>query len=76
MKKLKDPLEPLERLFDRVCVLGTRLRQLNLERLAGWVGAISTWLKGELAVYCYFDNDEAGYAAQDALRLKQMMTEG
>lgn len=24
------------------------------------------------ALYCYFDNDEAGYAAIDALRLKAM----
>ena len=46
------------------------------ERLAGWAGAISAWRKEGLDVYCYFDNDEAAYAAQDALRLKQMMTVG
>jgi uncharacterized protein YecE (DUF72 family) len=45
-------------------------------RLAGWAGAFSTWLKQGLDVYCYFDNDEAGYAVQDALKLQQMMTEG
>jgi uncharacterized protein YecE (DUF72 family) len=33
-------------------------------------------VKEGLDVYCYFDNDEAGYAAQDALRLQQMMLEG
>ena len=46
------------------------------ELLAGWAGTFSAWLKEGLDVYCYFDNDEVGYAAQDALRLKQMMTEG
>ncbi len=45
-------------------------------RLAGWANAFSTWLKQGLDVYCYFDNDEAGYAVQDALKLQQMMTEG
>jgi uncharacterized protein YecE (DUF72 family) len=44
-------------------------------RLAGWAGAFSTWLKEGLAIYCYFDNDEVGYAVQDALSLQQMMTE-
>jgi len=43
------------------------------ERLAGWAGAFSAWLREGLTVYCYFDNDEAGYAAQDALGLQQMM---
>lgn len=45
------------------------------ERLAGWAGAFSAWLKEGLEVYCYFDNDEAGYALQDASRLRQMMEE-
>jgi uncharacterized protein YecE (DUF72 family) len=163
MKKLKDPREPLERLFERVSVLGTKLGpilfqlpprwRLNAERLegvlkilpenhryafefrdyswfdgdvygllakhraafcvydldgrtspkeitadfayvrlhgpdgpyrgrygakrlAGWADVFSTWLKEGLDVYCYFDNDEAAYATQDALRLQKMMTEG
>jgi uncharacterized protein YecE (DUF72 family) len=46
------------------------------ERLPGWAGTFSAWLEEGLDVYCYFDNDEAGYAAQDALELRQMMTEG
>jgi uncharacterized protein YecE (DUF72 family) len=46
------------------------------QRLAEWTDDFSAWLKEGLAVYCYFDNDEAGYAVQDALRLQQMMTEG
>jgi uncharacterized protein YecE (DUF72 family) len=45
------------------------------ERLARWAGTFSVWLKEGLDVYCYFDNDEAGYAAQDALELARMMEE-
>ena len=45
------------------------------QRLAGWDSTISAWLKEGLDVYCYFDNDEAGYAAQDALELARMMEE-
>ena len=45
------------------------------EQLARWAGTFSAWLKGGLDVYCYFDNDEAGYAAQDALELARMMKE-
>jgi uncharacterized protein YecE (DUF72 family) len=48
----------------------------GVKRLTGWAGVISGWLKEGLDVYCYFDNDEAGYAVQDALGLQQMMTEG
>jgi uncharacterized protein YecE (DUF72 family) len=43
------------------------------ETLAGWAGAISTWRREGRDVYCYFDNDEAGYAPQDALRLLNML---
>jgi uncharacterized protein YecE (DUF72 family) len=43
------------------------------KRLAGWASVFSAWLKEGLDVYCYFDNDEAAYATQDALRLQKMM---
>jgi uncharacterized protein YecE (DUF72 family) len=46
------------------------------QELAGWGAKFSTWLKEGLPVYCYLDNDEGGYAVQDALRLRQMMMEG
>jgi uncharacterized protein YecE (DUF72 family) len=46
------------------------------QRLAGWASTFSAWRKERLEIYCYFDNDEAGYAAQDALKLQRMMTEG
>jgi len=41
--------------------------------LAGWTGAISAWTAQGKTVYCYFDNDEAGYAAQNALELQEMV---
>lgn len=43
------------------------------ETLAGWAGAIAAWRREGKDVYCYFDNDEAGYAPQDALRLQGML---
>jgi uncharacterized protein YecE (DUF72 family) len=46
--------------------------QYSEEALAGWAGFLRLWQKKVKALYCYFDNDEAGYAAQDALRLKAM----
>jgi hypothetical protein len=48
----------------------------DVNRLAGWANVFSAWLKEGLDVYCYFDNDEAGYAVQDVQSLQQMMTEG
>ena len=40
--------------------------------LEEWAGDFSVWAREGKEIYCYFDNDEAGYAAQDALRLKAM----
>ncbi|MBV8808839.1 MAG: DUF72 domain-containing protein [Acidobacteriaceae bacterium] len=42
--------------------------------LADWSERISKWKRDLKAVYVYFDNDQAGYAAQDALRLKSLVT--
>jgi uncharacterized protein YecE (DUF72 family) len=41
--------------------------------LSGWAGAMSAWAASGKDVYCYFDNDEHGYAAQNALRLQEML---
>lgn len=49
--------------------------QYSIKQLAGWAGAFSTWTSQGKTVYCYFDNDEAGYAAIDAGNLRNM-TEG
>lgn len=41
--------------------------------LTGWASAIRAWQKQGISSYCYFDNDEAGYAAQNALTLAAML---
>lgn len=38
-----------------------------------WAGLIKTWLKEGKEVFCYFDNDEAGYAVKNALELKKRL---
>jgi uncharacterized protein YecE (DUF72 family) len=43
------------------------------QRLAGWAGALSAWVEQGKEIFCYFDNDEAGYAALDAVDLRDMM---
>jgi uncharacterized protein YecE (DUF72 family) len=47
----------------------------STQSLAGWAGAVSAWLARGLRVYCYFDNDEAGHAARNALELQAMLEE-
>jgi uncharacterized protein YecE (DUF72 family) len=46
----------------------------DIPTLSGWVGAFYAWIEQGREVFCYFDNDEAGYAPQNALRLQEMMT--
>jgi uncharacterized protein YecE (DUF72 family) len=41
--------------------------------LLGWADDFAKWKKKANNIYCYFDNDEKGYAAMDALRLKKMV---
>jgi len=41
-------------------------------RLQRWSDQIGNWARKLRAVYIYFDNDEAGFAAQNALTLKRM----
>ena len=40
--------------------------------LAGWAGAFHKWRSSGKDVYCYFDNDQNGYAPKDAIKLKKM----
>jgi uncharacterized protein YecE (DUF72 family) len=42
--------------------------------LAGWAGALSSWARKGLDIYCYFDNDQRGYAASNALSLRRMLS--
>jgi uncharacterized protein YecE (DUF72 family) len=44
------------------------------QTLAGWAGEISAWTSQGKEVFCYFDNDEAGYAPQNALSLKKLLS--
>jgi uncharacterized protein YecE (DUF72 family) len=41
--------------------------------LASWTSAFSNWSRRGKRVYCYFDNDQAGYAPKNALRLQAML---
>lgn len=47
--------------------------QYDQKTLSGWAGAFSTWHRQGKEIFCYFDNDQAGYAVQDALRLQKML---
>jgi uncharacterized protein YecE (DUF72 family) len=71
-------LSPLEVTADFVYIRlhgpgGPYQGQYDDATLAAWAGAISAWSREGREVFCYFDNDEAGYAAQDALRLQDML---
>lgn len=44
-----------------------------VQTLAGWAGACTAWATRGHAVYCYFDNDQCGYAAHNAARLQAML---
>lgn len=42
------------------------------DALAAWARQIAEWQRRLHTVYCYFDNDDSGYAARNALRLKEL----
>jgi len=48
--------------------------QYDVQTLAGWAGAFSTWARRGKEIFCYFDNDQHGYAAIDAKRLEEMLS--
>lgn len=43
------------------------------QTLAGWAGAFTAWVRQGREIFCFFDNDEAGYAVQNALQLQGMV---
>ncbi|HEQ98914.1 MAG TPA: DUF72 domain-containing protein [candidate division Zixibacteria bacterium] len=43
------------------------------ETLAGWRGAFEAWSDSGKEIYMYFDNDQDGYAAQNARELQEML---
>jgi uncharacterized protein YecE (DUF72 family) len=42
------------------------------KNLSDWADFIKSWIKKSKDVYCYFDNDQNGYAAKNALELKEL----
>lgn len=44
--------------------------------LSSWAGAIASWAGQGLDVYCYFDNDQEGFAVRNALELQEMVRNG
>ena len=45
----------------------------SVKQLRGWARRITRWQTALKAVYVYFDNDQAGYAAKNAAQLKSML---
>ncbi|MDW7773900.1 MAG: DUF72 domain-containing protein [Desulfobulbaceae bacterium] len=45
----------------------------GIESLTGWAGAFTAWQRQGREIFCYFDNDEKGYAAVNALELLGML---
>ena len=43
------------------------------DALRTWAKRIAAWAKQGLDVYCYFDNDDRGFAPKNALRLKELL---
>jgi uncharacterized protein YecE (DUF72 family) len=47
----------------------------STQELSGWAGAFSSWSSQGKEIFCYFDNDQAGYAVQNAAELQAMLPE-
>ena len=43
------------------------------ETLGAWAARIRDWRKDLRGIYLYFDNDQGGYAAENALELKRLL---
>jgi uncharacterized protein YecE (DUF72 family) len=46
----------------------------SIDRLRRWSKQVEDWAKDLAGIYIYCDNDQAGYAARNALALKQLVT--
>ena len=53
--------------------LGKYQESYSSDRLRRWTKQVEDWTKDLAAIYIYFDNDQAGHAAQNALDLKGMV---
>ena len=45
----------------------------DVQTLAGWAGAFSSWLREGKVIFCYFDNDMKAFAVDNALELNSML---
>lgn len=45
----------------------------GIETLSSWADVFSRWVQEGKDIYCYFDNDELGYAAQNAADLQELV---
>lgn len=43
------------------------------QELEKWYGTLDGWARDSVDVYCYFDNDERGFAAINALELQELV---
>ena len=42
-------------------------------QLTSWARKFHNWAEGGKEIYCFFDNDQKGYAAKNALTLKNIL---
>ena len=45
-----------------------------IRTLKDWAKEILEWVKDKKHVYCYFNNDQAGYAVANAMTLTEMVS--
>jgi uncharacterized protein YecE (DUF72 family) len=53
--------------------LGKYQESYSTDRLGRWSKQVEEWAKDLTSIYIYFDNDQAGYAARNALELKRLV---
>jgi uncharacterized protein YecE (DUF72 family) len=53
--------------------LGKYQESYSTDRLRRWSKQVEEWAKDLASIYIYFDNDQAGYAARNALELKRLV---
>lgn len=78
MHDLNRKLSPLETTTDLVYIRlhgpdGPYCGSYGKRALSDWAVRMRDWQAQGRQVYCYFDNDEAGYAPQNALKLREIL---
>jgi uncharacterized protein YecE (DUF72 family) len=53
--------------------LGKYQESYSTGRLRRWSKQVEEWAKDLASIYIYFDNDQAGYAARNALELRRLI---